>query len=125
MKTLENVQQQCRNAALEKNTVSQKLDGEVSHTSFIICYLTLMGFDYLYYFACNYINYLICLNKGTPFWEIGAPMQYYISKKCATEEECVTTISKYMPNCQRIWWRDWKCAECCKGDRCNYFITVS
>lgn len=69
-----------------------------------------------------------CLSEirwgSTPFWEIGAPMQYYISKKCATADECVTTKSEYMPYCQRIWWRDWKCAECCKGDRCNYFITL-
>lgn len=69
-----------------------------------------------------------CLSEikwgSTPFWEIGAPMQYYISKRCATKEECIETINAYMPNCLRIWWKDWTCAECCKGDRCNYYITL-
>lgn len=35
MKTPGSVQQQCRNAALEKITVFRKLDGEVSDTVFI------------------------------------------------------------------------------------------
>lgn len=26
--------------------------------------------------------------------------------------------------CDRIWYNDWECVECCTGDRCNYFITV-
>ena len=68
----------------------------------------------------NYIYFL-----GTPYWEIGAPMQHYISKSCATEQRCQETIAAYMPKCLRIWWKDWRCAECCKGDRCNYYITVS
>lgn len=69
-----------------------------------------------------------CLSEikwgSTPYWEIGAPMQHFISKRCATKKDCVHTITKYMPNCLRIWWKDWTCAECCKGDRCNYYITL-
>ncbi|MPC33313.1 uncharacterized protein LOC123505715 [Portunus trituberculatus] len=69
-----------------------------------------------------------CLSEikwgSTPYWEIGAPMQYFISKRCATKDDCVQTMTKYMPNCLRIWWKDWTCAECCKGDRCNYYITL-
>lgn len=30
-----------------------------------------------------------------------------------------------MPSCTYIWYQDWKCSECCSGDRCNYFVTVS
>ncbi|RZC35650.1 hypothetical protein BDFB_004453 [Asbolus verrucosus] len=30
-----------------------------------------------------------------------------------------------MPLCTHIWYQDWKCSECCKGDRCNYYIIVS
>lgn len=26
--------------------------------------------------------------------------------------------------CDRIWYNDWECVECCSGDRCNYYITV-
>ncbi|XP_064084826.1 uncharacterized protein LOC135200269 [Macrobrachium nipponense] len=76
---------------------------------------------------CNY-GEDYCLSEikwgSTPYWEIGAPMQYYISKRCASIDECTATINKYMANCVRIWWKDWKCAECCKGDRCNYYITL-
>ena len=25
----------------------------------------------------------------------------------------------------RDWYRDWDCVECCQGDRCNYYATVS
>ncbi|KAG7162758.1 uncharacterized protein LOC121873528 isoform X2 [Homarus americanus] len=77
--------------------------------------------------SCNF-GEDYCLSEikwgSTPYWQIGAPMQHYISKRCATREECVESITKYMPNCLRIWWKDWTCAECCKGDRCNYFITL-
>ncbi|XP_018014010.1 uncharacterized protein LOC108671037 [Hyalella azteca] len=69
-----------------------------------------------------------CLSEikwgSTPFWEVGAPMQYYISKKCATRQDCTDTISGYLPYCDYINWKDWKCAECCKGDRCNFFVTL-
>jgi hypothetical protein len=30
-----------------------------------------------------------------------------------------------MPTCHYIWYYDWKCTECCAGDRCNYYVTVS
>ena len=30
-----------------------------------------------------------------------------------------------MALCHYIWYEDWKCAECCQGDRCNYYVTVS
>ncbi|XP_076064249.1 coiled isoform X2 [Oratosquilla oratoria] len=61
---------------------------------------------------------------STPYWDTGAPMQYYISKQCATEKMCDNTIKELMTNCLRIWWKDWNCAECCQGDRCNYYITL-
>ncbi|KAK4326099.1 hypothetical protein Pmani_003352 [Petrolisthes manimaculis] len=77
--------------------------------------------------SCDY-GEEYCLSEikwgSKPYWEIGAPMQHFISKRCATREECVNTITKYMPNCLRIWWKDWTCAECCKGERCNYYITL-
>ncbi|RXG53734.1 hypothetical protein Avbf_17513 [Armadillidium vulgare] len=61
---------------------------------------------------------------GTPYWEIGAPMQYYISKMCATQEQCEEMHNQTIGLCDRIEWRDWFCAECCQGDRCNYYITL-
>jgi len=60
----------------------------------------------------------------TPYWTEGAEYQYYVSKRCATEETCMREIEKSMPICHYIWYEDWKCAECCLGDRCNYYVTL-
>ena len=30
-----------------------------------------------------------------------------------------------MAICHYIWYEDWRCAECCQGDRCNYYVTAS
>ena len=55
----------------------------------------------------------------------GAEKQYYVSKKCATQNYCDSQIRGNMPLCHYLWYEDWKCAECCQGDRCNYYVTVS
>merc|ERR1712129_605339 len=26
--------------------------------------------------------------------------------------------------CHYIWYEDWKCTECCVGDRCNFYVTL-
>uniref|UniRef100_T1JK87 UPAR/Ly6 domain-containing protein n=1 Tax=Strigamia maritima TaxID=126957 RepID=T1JK87_STRMM len=59
-----------------------------------------------------------------PYWQKGAPKMYYIGKKCATKDMCVRAIRDRVTLCDRIWYNDWECAECCQGDRCNYFITL-
>merc|ERR1712001_71258 len=60
----------------------------------------------------------------TPYWSQGAEKQYYVSKKCATQNYCDTQIRGNMPLCHYLWYEDWKCAECCQGDRCNYYVTL-
>ena len=55
----------------------------------------------------------------------GAEKQYYISKRCATQHECDKEINGNMAICHYIWYEDWRCAECCQGDRCNYYVTAS
>ncbi|XP_054258529.1 uncharacterized protein LOC128983309 [Macrosteles quadrilineatus] len=68
----------------------------------------------------------MCLSEikwGTqPYWSPGAKKQYYISKRCATKKQCERTRKAYMGTCTHIWYQDWKCAECCAGDRCNYYV---
>uniref|UniRef100_A0A1B6EG04 UPAR/Ly6 domain-containing protein n=1 Tax=Clastoptera arizonana TaxID=38151 RepID=A0A1B6EG04_9HEMI len=68
----------------------------------------------------------MCLTEikwGTqPYWSQGAKKQYFISKRCATKKICEKTRSKYMPYCTHLWYQDWKCSECCAGDRCNYYV---
>jgi len=60
----------------------------------------------------------------TPYWTEGARKQYYVNKKCATKEICDKEISDSMELCHYIWYEDWKCTECCVGDRCNYYVTL-
>eukprot|EP00092_Neocalanus_flemingeri_P020958 GFUD01022708.1.p1 GENE.GFUD01022708.1~~GFUD01022708.1.p1 ORF type:complete len:146 (+),score=25.26 GFUD01022708.1:81-518(+) len=60
----------------------------------------------------------------TPYWTQGAEKQYYVSKVCATEAICDKKIKDSMELCHYIWYEDWKCAECCQGDRCNYYVTL-
>ncbi|CRK91104.1 CLUMA_CG004792, isoform A [Clunio marinus] len=62
---------------------------------------------------------------STPYWDFGAPKQFYVSKTCATKKKCQAIRSKYMPYCTHIWYEDWSCSECCLGDRCNYYVISS
>lgn len=78
--------------------------------------------------TCNY-GEDVCQSEiswgSTPYWQQGALKQYYISKKCSTKDQCAKYRSSNMATCTHIWYQDWKCSECCKGDRCNYYIIVS
>ncbi|XP_012282667.1 CD59 glycoprotein [Orussus abietinus] len=68
----------------------------------------------------------VCLTEiawgSTPYWSQGTKKQYYISKRCSTKKNCERVRRNNMPDCTHIWYQDWKCSECCKGDRCNYYI---
>lgn len=78
--------------------------------------------------TCEY-NQDVCLTEikwgSTPYWSQGAKKQYYISKRCSNITECATTRQYLMPLCTHIWYQDWICSDCCRGDRCNYYIIVS
>ena len=64
------------------------------------------------------------LLPGAPYFTEGAPKQYFISKQCATKTICDQTKKETFPMCDRVSYTDWKCAECCQGDRCNFYVTV-
>lgn len=61
---------------------------------------------------------------STPYWAPSGEKQYYISKHCSTEEHCTNQTILYRERCDRIWYNDWECVECCTGDRCNYYVTL-
>ncbi|XP_065350285.1 UPAR/Ly6 domain-containing protein cold [Cloeon dipterum] len=73
-------------------------------------------------------NEEMCLTEykwgSTPYWDQGAAKQFYVSKRCATKKQCTDLRSRYMPFCTYIWYEDWKCSECCQGDRCNYYVIL-
>ena len=40
-------------------------------------------------------------------------------------EQCEAKKAEMAKTCKRDWFADWACYECCFGDRCNYYVTVS
>lgn len=61
---------------------------------------------------------------STPYWGLTGQKQHYISKRCATKNECNEAIADRFHRCDRIWYNDWNCTSCCSGDKCNYFVTL-
>lgn len=62
---------------------------------------------------------------STPYWGLTGQKQHYISKRCATKNECNEAIADKFHKCDRIWYNDWNCTSCCSGDKCNYFVTLA
>ncbi len=50
---------------------------------------------------------------------------HYVWKGCDTTNKCNKRRMEMMPHCKRDWYDDWGCVECCNGDLCNYYVTVS
>jgi len=62
-----------------------------------------------------------------PEWTRGGftgDRRHYIYKECMNYTECLRqrTINTY--NCTREWYEDWECVDCCRGDMCNYYVTL-
>lgn len=70
-----------------------------------------------------------CLTEvrwGTrPNWALNSQKQHFISKRCATKQECSEAITDKYHKCDRIQYNDWNCTTCCSGDKCNYYVTLS
>lgn len=60
-----------------------------------------------------------------PYWSLTEQKQHFISKRCATKQECQEATSDRSHKCDRIWYNDWNCTNCCSGDKCNYFVTLA
>ncbi|KAL5006090.1 hypothetical protein ScPMuIL_017248 [Solemya velum] len=62
---------------------------------------------------------------GQPdYWTPRTERMYYIDKACDIEERCERDKHNLGLQCVRDWYNDWKCIECCQGDRCNYYVTM-
>lgn len=48
--------------------------------------------------------------------------RYYISKGCDTRSGCEKRQAGMQTACQRDYFNDWACVECCVGDLCNYYV---
>ena len=60
-----------------------------------------------------------------PYWTPRGDRIYYISKDCDTMKGCDRRKAATATHCKRDWYNDWACVECCSGDLCNFFVTVS
>jgi len=60
-----------------------------------------------------------------PYWALTSQKQHFISKRCASRRECQEAIADKNHKCDRIWYNDWNCTDCCSGDKCNYYVTLA
>lgn len=61
---------------------------------------------------------------STPYWSGTDQKQHFISKRCASKQECQDATKDSGHRCERIWYNDWNCTTCCSGDKCNYYVTL-
>lgn len=61
-----------------------------------------------------------------PFWTPRMKRIFLISKSCNTTAACQKYRHHLNKNqiCSRDWYLDWECAECCQGEKCNYYVTL-
>ena len=64
-------------------------------------------------------------SQGTPYWAPSGTKQFYISKWCSSKQHCDKVKANLTGKCDRISYNDWQCVDCCHGDKCNFFVTVS
>ena len=50
---------------------------------------------------------------------------HYVSKDCDTRVACESKMALTNSQCKRDWYDDWACIECCTGDMCNYYVTLT
>jgi len=60
-----------------------------------------------------------------PYWTPRGNRIHIIEKDCITQQACADKQVQYRTSCVRDWYLDWQCVECCTGDLCNYYVTVS
>ena len=60
-----------------------------------------------------------------PYWTPYGDRMHYVDKDCATRAQCTQAQAEVLRFCRRDWFDDWACVECCAGDLCNYYVTVT
>ncbi|TGZ69645.1 hypothetical protein CRM22_003621 [Opisthorchis felineus] len=72
---------------------------------------------------------LSCITNITyripPYWSPLGDRSHFIWKACITTDECERLKEYSGQFCQREWYMDWQCVECCQGELCNYYVTLS
>ncbi|CAL8068295.1 unnamed protein product [Calicophoron daubneyi] len=73
-------------------------------------------------------NQLSCITNISytvpPYWSPFGERAHFIWKACISTEECEQLKEAAGATCQREWYMDWRCVECCQGELCNYYVTL-
>lgn len=80
--------------------------------------------DFLLQCLAHLLMFWSCATEPR-FWQRVSERYHNISKSCETKARCDAEAAAKGFKCMRDWYRDWDCVECCQGDRCNYYATVS
>ena len=48
--------------------------------------------------------------------------RYFISKGCDTRSGCEKRLAATTLSCQKSYYNDWACVECCTSDSCNFHV---
>lgn len=80
--------------------------------------------DFLFQCLAHLLMLWSCATEPR-FWQRVSERYHNISKSCETKARCDAEAAAKGFKCMRDWYRDWDCVECCQGDRCNYYATVS
>lgn len=59
-----------------------------------------------------------------PYWRPHGDRIYFLDKGCMRFEKCLEWQKSKRNTCRRDWYLDWECVECCRGDMCNYYVTL-
>jgi len=71
------------------------------------------------------IHVCIVVTVVPPYWTPRGNRIHIIDKDCTTQQVCADLQVAYRTSCVRDWYLDWQCVQCCTGDLCNFYVTVS
>jgi len=58
-------------------------------------------------------------------WTPYGNRMHHVSKECGVRTQCEAERKENINHCRRDWFADWSCIECCSGDLCNYYVTLT
>lgn len=87
-----------------------------------ICFCDIVSCEKVFIiFQLDYFD----LPTAPVFWTPRSEKIHYVHKSCNSSSYCAQQQRDVGIKCMRDWYRDWECYECCQGDRCNFYVTVS
>ncbi|PAA91717.1 hypothetical protein BOX15_Mlig001866g2 [Macrostomum lignano] len=67
---------------------------------------------------------LIEYRLPTQYWQQNGDRSHFLTKNCTSLEKCRSDSDNMAIQCNREWYNDWRCLECCSGELCNFYATL-